>query len=111
MIKMSPKIMRQIEPPDYERNATDFFLQESKVAQSLFGKDHLIKGISVHIGSAQPRTKSSQNHDHGGGGGSGGGQRFGRGYDYGAGGGANPWQAGNSGYSRGNGGGHRNYYH
>lgn len=85
--------------------------QESKVAQSLFGKDHLIKGVSVHIGSAQPRTKSNQSHDHGsgGGGGGGGGQsRFGRGYDYGA----NPWQSGNPGYSRGGGGGsHRNYYH
>ena len=42
--------------------------QESKIAQSLFGKDHLIKGVSVHIGSAQPRMK--QGHDqHGGGGG------------------------------------------
>ena len=45
--------------------------QESKIAQSLFGKDHLIKGVSVHIGSAQPRMK--QGHDqHGGGGGGGG---------------------------------------
>jgi len=79
--------------------------QESKVAQSLFGKDHLIKGVSVHIGSAQPRTKSNQSHDHGGGGSQ---NRFGRGYDYGA----NPWQSGNPGYSRGGGGGsHRNYYH
>ena len=44
--------------------------QESKIAQSLFGKDHLIKGVSVHIGSAQPRMK--QGHDqHGGGGGGG----------------------------------------
>ena len=40
--------------------------QEAKVAQSLFGKDHVIKGVSVHIGSAQPRMKA------GGGGGGGG---------------------------------------
>ena len=44
--------------------------QESKIAQSLFGKDHLIKGVSVHIGSAQPRMK--QGHDQHGGGGWGG---------------------------------------
>merc|ERR1719445_2781334 len=31
---------------------------ESRVAQSLFGKDHVIKGTSVHIGSAQPKTNS-----------------------------------------------------
>jgi RNA recognition motif-containing protein len=31
---------------------------ESRVAQSLFGKDHVIKGTSVHIGSAQPKNNS-----------------------------------------------------
>jgi len=31
---------------------------ESRVAQSLFGKDHVIKGTSVHIGSAQPKSNS-----------------------------------------------------
>merc|ERR1719384_1798626 len=40
---------------------------ESRVAQSLFGKDHVIKGTSVHIGSAQPKS----NAGGGGGGGSG----------------------------------------
>jgi len=84
--------------------------QESKIAQSLFGKDHLIKGVSVHIGSAQPRMK--QGHEHGGGGGGrGGGQYGGRGgYDYAP----SPWQAGsNQGYSRGGGGSgsSRHYYH
>jgi len=42
--------------------------QEAKVAQSLFGKDHVVKGVSVHIGSAQPRMKQGG----GGGGGHGG---------------------------------------
>jgi len=44
--------------------------QEAKVAQSLFGKDHVIKGVSVHIGSAQPRMKAGGGggggRDHGG---------------------------------------------
>jgi len=92
--------------------------QESKIAQSLFGKDHLIKGVSVHIGSAQPRMK--QGHDQhgggGGGGGRGGGGQFGGrgGYDYAP----NPWaagQPGSQGYNRGansgNGGSGRHYYH
>ena len=61
--------------------------QESKVAQSLYGKDHIIKGVSVHIGSAQPRTKGGHDHSsrghHGGG----------RGYDY------DPWANGNQ-YNR-----------
>ena len=30
----------------------------------MYGKDHIVKGVSVHIGSAQPRTKGG--HDHGG---------------------------------------------
>jgi len=44
--------------------------EEAKVAQSLFGKDHVIKGVSVHIGSAQPRMKvgggGGGGRDHGG---------------------------------------------
>jgi hypothetical protein len=110
-----------------------FFLifQESKVAQSLFGKDHLIKGVSVHIGSAQPRTKGGNGGGGGGngggnggggggGGGSGGGGGHNReqghyggrgGYDYG---GASPWASsgGQGGYNRGNGGPspNRGYY-
>merc|ERR550532_3194891 len=52
--------------------------QESKTAQSLFGKEHLIKGVSVHIGSAQPRMKQGHDqHGGGGGGGRGGGGQFG----------------------------------
>jgi len=38
--------------------------KEAKVAQSLIGKDHDIKGVSVHIGSATPKQRD------GGGGGS-----------------------------------------
>lgn len=76
--------------------------QESKVAQSLFGKDHLIKGVSVHIGSAQPRMKPG--HERGGGG------QYGRGYDYGP----SPWQGGGH-YNRGGAGNNpgqsRHYYH
>ena len=50
---------------------------ECKVAQSLLGKEHLIKGVSVKIGEAAPKGR-----DHGGNmrGGRGGGDRFG-GYD------------------------------
>ena len=33
---------------------------ESRVAQSLFGKDHLIKGVSCHIGQAKPKPPKSQ---------------------------------------------------
>ena len=29
------------------------------MAQSLYGKDHIVKGVSVHLGSAQPRTKEA----------------------------------------------------
>ena len=65
------------------------------MAQSLFGKDHLIKGVSVHIGSAQPRMKPG--HDHGGRGG-GYGARAG-GYDYG--GAPAPWQGSSGGYRGG----------
>jgi len=67
--------------------------QESKTAQSLFGKDHLIKGVRVQIGSAQPRMK--QNQDHGG---HGGGHYGGRGnYGYAP----DPWQSGSQGSGRG----------
>ncbi len=48
-----------------------------RVAQSLFGKDHIINGVSVHIGSAQPKSKGSGG---GGGGGGGGGNERGGGY-------------------------------
>jgi len=88
--------------------------QEAKIAQSLFGKDHVIKGVSVHIGSAQPRMKQGgggggghgrmddvrDRIDYGGGGprGGGGGQYGGRGgYDYQP----SPWQqGGQGGYNR-----------
>jgi len=77
--------------------------EEAKIAQSLFGKDHLIKGVSVHIGSAQPRHRGDGHH-HGGGGGGGSRGQFGRGYDYVP----SPWQGGNQGYNRG--GPSRNFY-
>eukprot|EP00095_Tigriopus_kingsejongensis_P002387 snap_masked-scaffold714_size108203-processed-gene-0.5 protein:Tk02387 transcript:snap_masked-scaffold714_size108203-processed-gene-0.5-mRNA-1 annotation:"tar dna-binding protein 43-like isoform x2" len=44
---------------------------ESKVAQSLLNKDHLIKGVSVHIGL--PDSKKRPSDSFGGGGGGGGG--------------------------------------
>merc|ERR1712008_142181 len=82
--------------------------QESKTAQSLFGKDHLIKGVRVQIGSAQPRMKQSQDQGHGGGhtgghggghtGGHSGGHYGGRGnYGYAP----DPWQSGSQGSGRG----------
>jgi len=75
--------------------------QESKTAQSLFGKDHLIKGVRVQIGSAQPRMKQNQDHGgHGGGhtGGHTGGHYGGRGnYGYAP----DPWQSGSQGSGRG----------
>ena len=53
---------------------SSFFLSfsESRVAQSLFGKDHVIKGTSCHIGQANPKSNSNQSgktyrHDRGGG--------------------------------------------
>jgi len=83
--------------------------QESKVAQSLYGKDHIVKGVSVHLGSAQPRTKGG--HDHGGyvqggarghhGGGGGGG----RGYGY------DPWGGNGNQFSRPPPTMQRGYYH
>lgn len=91
--------------------------QESKIAQSLFGKDHLIKGVSVHIGSAQPRMKQGHQDmreriDHGGGGPRGGGGQYGGrgGYDYTP----SPWQSGTQGYNRPGGSRSpltRQYYH
>ena len=40
---------------------------ESRVAQSLFGKDHVIKGVSCHIGQAKPKQpKSARDSDRGG---------------------------------------------
>lgn len=79
---------------------------EARVAQSLFGKDHLIKGVSVHIGSAQPKSKSGMDRgmDRGYGGNAGG--RFDGGYGgFGGGGGGypNPWNGNNQtggGYNR-----------
>ena len=79
-----------------------------RVAQSLFGKDHIINGVSVHIGSAQPKSKQAER---------GGTERTSRGYDgggYQAFGGyqPSPWAGGanqgggGGGYSRGN----RNFY-
>ena len=59
---------------------------ESRVAQSLLGKEHIIKGVSVKIGEAAPKGRDG---GHGGRGGDRGG-RFG-GYD--------------GGYSTGNSGG------
>ena len=42
-------------------NSISFFsFSESRVAQSLFGKDHVIKGISCHIGQAKPKSSSNQ---------------------------------------------------
>ena len=42
-------------------NSSSFFsFSESRVAQSLFGKDHVIKGISCHIGQAKPKSSSNQ---------------------------------------------------
>lgn len=40
---------------------------ESRVAQSLFGKDHVIKGVSVHIGKAKPKGDRGDRDDRGGG--------------------------------------------
>jgi len=49
---------------------------ESRVAQSLFGKDHVIKGVKVHIGQAKPKgPKGSDRH--------GGGNDRDHGYDHG----------------------------
>ena len=84
---------------------------ECKVAQSLLGKEHLIKGVSVKIGEAAPKGR-----DHGGNmrGGRGGGDRFGGdrfggydgGYSTGGGGRDGGWGGGNKGgYGGGNGGG------
>jgi len=59
---------------------------ESKVAQSLLGKEHMIKGVSVKIGEASPKGRDQ----HGGGGGRdfdrGHNNRFGGGFDGGYGG-------------------------
>lgn len=96
---------------------------DSKVAQSLFGKDHIIKGVSVHIGSAQPKSKNEHRSGggggdaRGGGGGGGGGNYGSRGGNYdsgyssnygGSGGGYHTWGGNNSpaggssgGYNRG----------
>merc|ERR1711993_171464 len=74
--------------------------QESKVAQSLYGKDHIIKGVSVHIGSAQPRTKGGHEHSRGHHGG-------GRGYDYGP----DPWANNGNQFNRPPPTMQRGYYH
>ena len=42
---------------------------EAKVAQSLLGKDHIIKGVSVHLGSAAPKSNSMNRNNSGSGGG------------------------------------------
>ena len=82
------------------------------MAQSLYGKDHIVKGVSVHIGSAQPRTKGGHDHGGGGGGGHGGGARGhhgggsgGRGYDY------DPWGGNGNQFSRPPPTMQRGYYH
>jgi len=62
---------------------------ESRVAQSLLGKEHIIKGVSVKIGEAAPKGRDG---GHGGRGGDRGGGRFG-GYDggYSTGGNSGGW--------------------
>jgi hypothetical protein len=95
---------------------------ESMVAQSLLGKDHIIKGISVHIGSAAPKNNGGGQpggiYDRRGGGGGGGYHMDRRGGGGGGGGFGNPFSTGRgggggfggggggfSGYGRGGGGG------
>jgi len=70
---------------------------ESRVAQSLFGKDHVIKGVTVHIGQAKPKPPKSDRDRHGGGGGDR--DR----YDHG--GYGQPGRGGGGGYGGGGGGG------
>jgi len=65
---------------------------ESKAAQSLLGKEHLIKGVSVKIGEAAPKGRDQGGL--GGGRGGGGGRYGGGGYDGGYSGG-NSWGGGN----------------
>jgi hypothetical protein len=45
---------------------------EAKVAQSLIGKDHVVKGCSVHIGPATPKVRTRGGQGGGGGVGQGG---------------------------------------
>ena len=45
---------------------------EARVAKSLLEKDHVIKGVSVHIGAAKPKGPAASRNDFGGGGGVGG---------------------------------------
>merc|ERR1719322_1709055 len=75
---------------------------ESRVAQSLLGKEHIIKGVSVKIGEAAPKGRDG---GHGGRGGDRGGGRFG-GYDggYSTGGNSGGW--GGMKNERGGGGGY-----
>ena len=42
------------------------------MAKSLLEKDHVIKGVSVHIGAAKPKGPAASRNDFGGGGGGGG---------------------------------------
>jgi len=46
--------------PKPHRKFAFISFSESRVAQSLFGKDHVIKGISCHIGQAKPKSSSNQ---------------------------------------------------
>ena len=45
------------------------------MAKSLIEKDHMIKGVSVHIGAAKPKGPAASRNDFGGGG-AGGGRGF-----------------------------------
>ena len=42
---------------------------EARVAKSLLEKDHVIKGVSVHIGAAKPKGPTASRNDFGGSGG------------------------------------------
>ncbi|XP_014238144.1 TAR DNA-binding protein 43-like [Trichogramma pretiosum] len=46
---------------------------DPEVAQSLCGEDHIIKGVSVHVSNAAPKSDANNRGGGGGGGGSGGG--------------------------------------
>jgi len=85
---------------------------ESRVAQSLFGKDHVIKGISVHIGKAKPKGAKPDDRDERGGGGRRGDNRGGYGgggRDNYGGGGRDNFDGGYGGYG-GGGGGNQGYH-
>lgn len=37
---------------------------EAEVAQSLCGEDHIVKGVSVHVSNAAPKSDPSRNQPH-----------------------------------------------